>query len=171
MKLKIMPKHLILALAGCVFALSATAQWQWVGKDGRKVFSDRPPPSEIQDKDILKQPGGQHRAAAVPVETGEPAPVAKANANTPRISGKDSELETKKKKLEDEEAAKKKAEDEKLAKSRAENCERVKKGLVTFQSGVRVATTNAKGEREIMDDAARAAESKRLQAIVDSDCK
>jgi hypothetical protein len=30
---------------------------------------------------------------------------------------------------------------------------------------------NSKGEREIMDDAARAAEAKRLQEIMAADCK
>jgi hypothetical protein len=33
-----------------------------------------------------------------------------------------------------------------------------------------MATTNAKGEREIMDDKARAAENQRLNAIIQSDC-
>lgn len=180
MELKITPRHLLLLLAGWAFALSAAAQWQWVGKDGRKVFSDRPPPSDIQDKDILKQPGGRGRAKA-PVAAPEPteggAPVAAATAapaakaNTPKISGKDAELETKKKKLEEEEAAKKKVDDEKVAKARADNCERTKKAMATIQSGARISTTNTKGEREIMDDNARAAENKRLQAIMDSDCK
>jgi len=177
MELKITPKHLLLLLAGWTFALSAAAQWQWVGKDGRKVFSDRPPPADIQDKDILKQPGGRGRAKA-PVAATEPAevsaPVAAApaaKANTPKISGKDAELQAKKKKLEEEEAEKKKAEEEKVAKGRADNCERAKKGLASFQSGTRMSTVNAKGEREYMDDNARAAESKRLQAIIDSDCK
>ncbi|MDP3828968.1 MAG: DUF4124 domain-containing protein [Polaromonas sp.] len=181
MQLKITPKHLLLLLAGWTFALSAAAQWQWVGKDGRKVFSDRPPPTDIQDKDILKQPGGRGRAKA-PVAATEPtaegaAPVAAAaaasaaKANTPKISGKDAELEAKKKKLEEEEAAKKKADDEKVAKARADNCERTKKAMVTIQSGARISTTNTQGEREIMDDSGRAAESKRLQAIIDSDCK
>ncbi|MDP3248231.1 MAG: DUF4124 domain-containing protein [Polaromonas sp.] len=177
MELKITPKHLLVLLAGWTFALSAAAQWQWIGKDGRKVFSDRPPPSDIQDKDILKQPGGRGRAKA-PVAATEPtpdgaAPVAAAPAaktNTPKISGKDAELEAKKKKLDEEEARKKKAEEEKVTQAKAANCEQAKKGLATFQSGVRVATTNAKGEREIMDDNARAAESKRVQAIVDRDC-
>ncbi|MDI1268854.1 MAG: DUF4124 domain-containing protein [Polaromonas sp.] len=179
MELKLTPKHLLLLLAGWTFALSAAAQWQWIGKDGRKVFSDRPPPTDIQDKDILKQPGGRGRAKA-PVAATEPAegaaPVAAATAapaakaNTPKISGKDAELEAKKKKLDEEEARKKKAEEEKVAQAKAANCEQAKKGLATFQSGVRVATTNAKGEREIMDDNARAAESKRVQAIVDRDC-
>lgn len=178
MELKITPKHLLLLLAGWTFALSAAAQWQWIGKDGRKVFSDRPPPADIQDKDILKQPGGRSRAKA-PVAATEPtegaaaaataAPAAKAN--TPKISGKDAELETKKKKLEEEEAAKKKVDDEKVAKARADNCERTKKAMVTIQSGARISTTNTKGEREIMDDSGRAAESKRLQSIMDSDCK
>lgn len=183
MDLKITPKHLILALAGWAFALSAVAQYQWVGKDGRKVFSDRPPPADIQEKDILKQPGGRRAALPViPVETTEatssttaaaPATAAvkpKADPNAPKISGKDAELEAKKKKLEAEEAAKKKAEDEKVASAQAENCDRAKKAVATFQSGVRVANTNAKGEREIMDDNTRATELKRVQAVVDRDC-
>lgn len=184
MELKITPKHLFLVLAGWTFALSATAQWQWIGKDGRKVFSDRPPTSDIQEKDILKQPGGKGPKAApatapsaVPEVTGAAAtttgtaPAApKPNANAPKISGKDAELEAKKKKLEDEEAVKKKADDEKIAKAKAENCERAKKSMATLQSGSRISTTNAKGEREIMDDSGRTAETKRLQGIIDSEC-
>ncbi|MDP2817732.1 MAG: DUF4124 domain-containing protein [Polaromonas sp.] len=179
MDLKITPKHLILALAGWAFALSAAAQYQWVGKDGRKVFSDRPPPADIQEKDILKQPGGRRAAVLViPTETAEVASTTAAAAaakpkvdpNAPKISGKDAELEAKKKKLEEEAAAKKKAEDEKIAQAQAENCERAKKAVATFQSGVRVASTNAKGEREIMDDSVRASELKRVQAVVDRDC-
>lgn len=180
MELKMTPKHLLLILAGWTFALSASAQWQWIGKDGRKVFSDRPPPAEIQDKDILKQPGGKERAAApaaTVVEGAAAAPAtaaptaAKPGANVPKISGKDAELEAKKKKLEDDEAVKKKADEEKVAKAKTENCERAKKSMATIQSGSRISTTNAKGEREVMDDSARAAESKRLQAIVDSECQ
>lgn len=179
MDLKITPKHLILALAGWAFALSAAAQYQWVGKDGRKVFSDRPPPADIQEKDILKQPGGRRAAPVVaPADNGDaspaPAPVAVArpqvDSNAPKISGKDAELQARKKKLEDEEAAKKKAEDDKVAQGQAENCDRARKAAATIQSGVRVSNTNAKGEREIMDDSARAAELKRVQAVVDRDC-
>jgi hypothetical protein len=187
MELKITPKHLMLVLAGWTFALSATAQWQWIGKDGRKVFSDRPPTSDIQEKDILKQPGGKGpKAAPAPAPSAAPegsatatatgattgaAPsAAKPNANAPKISGKDAELEAKKKKLEDEEAVKKKADDEKIAKAKAENCERAKKSMATLQSGSRISTTNAKGEREIMDDSGRTAETKRLQGIIDSEC-
>lgn len=183
MDLNITPKQLILLLAGWAFALSAAAQYQWIGKDGRKVFSDRPPPADVQQKDILKQPGG--RRAALPAIPAEPADAAgsgaaatpavaaakpKADPNAPKLSGKDAELEARKKKLEEEEAAKKKAEEEKVAQVRAENCERAKKAVAVLQSGVRVSSTNAKGEREIMDDNARGAELKRVQAVADRDC-
>jgi hypothetical protein len=36
---------------------------------------------------------------------------------------------------------------------------------------VRLARVNEKGEREMVDDAARATELKRIKAIIDADCK
>jgi hypothetical protein len=36
---------------------------------------------------------------------------------------------------------------------------------------LRISQTNAKGEREILDDAQRAAEVKRIEKIIASDCK
>ena len=175
---KLASKTLALAIGFCALALtvtSASAQWQWVEKDGRKIFSDRPPPVEIAEKDILKRPAGATRAAATP----EPAAAAKpaaasapANkASAPKLSGKDAELEAKKKKAEEDEAAKKKVEDDKAAKVKAENCERAKTGLATLQSGVRMSSINAKGEREIFDDAKRASETQRAQEVIDSTCK
>ena len=166
---------LVLTLASGSFAVTAVAQWQWVEKDGRKVFSDRSPPAEIQDKDILKRPPGAVRTAVVTDATAaaaaKPASAPLLKASAPKLSGKDAELEAKKKKADDEEILKKKAEEDKLAKAKAENCERAKSSLATLQSGVRMASTNAKGEREIYDDAKRQSETKRTQDIIDSSCK
>jgi len=39
-----------------------------------------------------------------------------------------------------------------------------------MDSGVRVSITNTKGEREILDDAARAAEQKKIRAVTEADC-
>lgn len=178
MRLSIAPKQLVLILAGWAIAVSAAAQWQWLDKDGRKVFSDRPPPAETKDRDILKQPGNRARSNASPAnaeaDPAAPAAVAvvpAAKTNAPKLSGKDSELEAKKKKLEEEETAKKKVEEEKLILAKADNCARARKGLASLQSGVRISIVNAKGEREFMDDNTRANENKHLQTIVDSDCK
>lgn len=168
-----MTKHRLFCLAlGCLWALAASAQYQWVDKSGRKVFSDQPPPADIPQKDILRQPGAAPRPAAVPAPSGDAAAGApKAASSAPRLSGVDKGLEEKKKQAEDAEAAKKRAQDEQNAKQRAENCNRARSSKADFDSGMRIARTNAQGEREFIDDDTRAAEAKRLQGIIASDCK
>ncbi|MEO6322038.1 MAG: DUF4124 domain-containing protein [Polaromonas sp.] len=171
MDFKSLTRNLILLVASSSFMHAAPAQWQWIDKDGRKVFSDRAPSAEIPQKNILKQPGVKVISPAPGAEAAAPAaPLVASKASTPKLSDKDAQLEARKKQVDDEEDAKKKAEEEKLAKSRADNCDRAKKGLVAVQSGVRLTVTNAKGEREFMDDNERTKEGKRLQGIADSEC-
>jgi hypothetical protein len=95
---------------------------------------------------------------------------ANAPALAPKVNGKDKELDEKKKQADEAAAAKKKAEEEKVARAKADNCTRARQEKTTLDSGVRIATTNAAGEREVMDDAARAAETQRVQAIIESNC-
>ena len=150
---------------------SAMAQWQWVDSTGRKVFSDTPPPAGTPEKNIIKAPGSRSAAAPrVAVAATAPAQGTPSAAAAPKPSGRDEQLEAKKKQAEEAEQAKKKAEAEKVAKSRAENCERAKRAKATLDSGIRIATTNAKGEREIMDDKARGDEAKRMDETIRSDC-
>jgi hypothetical protein len=163
----------VISLAAALLPALACAQWQWIDKDGRKVFSDRSPPSDIPAKNILRQPGGKPPpvpAEAEPSDSAAAPAVAKAAGDVPKISGKDKALEEKKKQAEQEAEAKKKAEEEKLAQNKAENCERAKRSLVTMNSGARVRVPNAKGELEYMSDETRAAETKRLQDIT-AGCK
>lgn len=165
----------LLGLALAVPAL-CFGQWQWVDKDGRKVFSDQAPPADVPTRNILRQPGQKGRS--VPVEaaapasaTSQPVQPAQPTAAAPKLTGKDKELQEKKRRAEAAEAEKKKAEEEQIAKLRAENCERARRSKAGFDSGVRIAQTNAKGEREILDDAQRAAEVKRLERIIASECR
>ena len=149
------------------------AQWQWIDKDGRKVYSDQSPPADIPAKNVLKQPGLRTSPAAMaaePVAAAGSQP-AKPAASAPKLSGKEKELEDKKKQAEAVEAEKKKASEEQVAKLRAENCERAKRSKASFDSGARIARTNAKGEKEYLDDATRASEAKRLEGIIANDCK
>lgn len=169
MDFKFLTRTLVLALAGSVLALPSFAQWQWLDKEGRQVFSDRPPPADIPQKSILKAPRFSSQSTAdIAVDLSAPVPYAKASM--PILSGRDTELEARKKQADALVESKKQAEAEKLASARADNCERVKKGQAALSSGVRIAVVNAKGEREFMDDAARSAETKRLQAIAVTDC-
>jgi len=150
------------------FTQIAFAQWQWVDNTGRKVFSDTPPPANIPDKNVLKRPGA--RAPMAPAtEPSEDATSAAAPA-APKPPTTDPQLEAKKREAEAAEEARKKAEEARVAKLRADNCQRAQRAKTTMDSGVRIATTNAQGEREIMDDAARAAETRRLSEIMQRDC-
>lgn len=162
-----MKMHLSLVLAlGCALPLAASAQWQWIDQSGSKVFSDRAPPPDIPAKNILRQPGGVARNAPVA------APAAPASAaSAPKISGVDKALEEKKKQADATEAAQRKAEQDKNTAARAENCARARQSKANFDSGIRIARTNDKGEREILDDAARASETKRLQDVMAADCQ
>ncbi|MBU4423378.1 MAG: DUF4124 domain-containing protein [Gammaproteobacteria bacterium] len=165
---------LVLLAFACAWSMGASAQWQWIDKDGRKVFSDRAPPLDIPDKSILKQPGGNPgaRADQKPVLATAAAAEAAAAASTPKVPapGKDKELEEKKAQAEAAEAAKKKAEEEKLAKAKADNCARARQAKATFESGRLITHTNAQGERVFLDEATRKAESKRIDGIMASDC-
>ncbi len=156
------------ALLGLTLALPAAAQWKWRDPHGQTQYSDLPPPPGIPEKDILQRPGtgsaARRAAAAVPASAASAAALPAARASDP-------ELEARRKKAEDEAAAKKKAEDDKVAAARAENCKRAQAQMRTLDSGIRIARVNAKGEREILDDDARAAETRRTQGLIASECK
>jgi len=153
---------------------AALAQWQWLDKDGRSVFSDRSPPPNIPEKSILQRPGKTLIAPAnraADSTDGEAAVPAQVTGSGPKISGIDQDLAAKKKKAEAEQAAKNKAEESRVAAAKADNCKRARSAKAGLDSGVRMSRFNAKGEREIMDDAARSAEANRLQSIINADCR
>lgn len=161
-------RAIVLAALTTLTAGAATAQWQWIDGTGSRVFSDTPPPAGTPEKNILKRPGAARVAAAPSTPSTSTASTTVAPGAKP--SGKDSELEARKKQADEAEEAKKKAEMEKFAKTRADNCERAKRAKATLDSGIRIATTNAKGEREILDDKNRAIESQRLNDVIGSEC-
>ena len=92
------------------------------------------------------------------------------SSSAPKFTARDVELETRKKQAADLEKAQKQAEAEKIASAKADNCDRAMKGQASLLSGVRISITNAKGEREFLDDNSRLTEARRLQTIADSDC-
>lgn len=156
----------LLLLVALGLGLPAAAQWKWRDQNDKLVFSDRPPPSEVPDARILQRPGAGHTPAAVA------APAAPQAAETaPKLPSQDKELQERRQQAEAQEAAKQAAQQEAQAKARADNCTRARRAKTTYDSGVRIARTDAKGEREFVDDATRAAESRRLQGIIASDCR
>jgi hypothetical protein len=165
------PLRVTLLGLACALPALSLAQWQWIDKDGHKVFSDQSPPAEVPAKNILRRPGSRGAPAAAAEPAAAASQAVKPAPSAPKITGKDKELQEKKKQAEAAEAEKKKAQEEEIAKVRADNCARAKRSKVAFDSGVRISTTNAKGEREIMDDAARASEVKHIDHVIATDCK
>jgi hypothetical protein len=162
----------LLALA-CSVPLAASAQWQWVDKDGRKVFSDQAPPSDIPANRVLRAPAGRSLpkdASDAPVAAA-PAAVTAAVPALPKPTGKDPVLEEKRKQAVAAETAKKKAEEEKIAAVRAENCEQARSAKAGLDSGMRITRTDANGEKMYLDDNQRAAELKRMQEVIARDCQ
>jgi Domain of unknown function (DUF4124) len=162
-----LPVWFCIGFSLCVATLPAAAQWKWKDARGQVVISDVPPPRDVPDSQVLQKPGALARRTAE-----QPAAVASAPAAEPVAKAKvDPELEARRKRTESEEGNRAKAEEEKVAAQRAENCKRARAHLSTLESGIRLARTNDKGEREIMDDKGRADEMQRTRQIVTSDCR
>jgi hypothetical protein len=157
-------RALLLASALLLAILPAQAQWKWRDKGGQITASDLPPPRDVPEKDILQRPDLSSRRP--------PAPAASAASGLqPGKPGVDKELDSRRRAGEQEQQAKARADEEKLAAQRAENCRRARGHLSALESGQRIARTNDKGEREILDDKGRADEMRRANEVITSDCR
>lgn len=164
------PSRILLFAASLCLSASALAQYQWIDHNGRRVFSDRPPPVDIDEKNIVSQPG----TVEVPV----PAPAAQtenADAEAQRPSaGVDpalqQELDQQQQQAEAAEAAEQKAQEQRQAEARGDNCRRARSAVATLESGRRMAQVNEKGEREIMSDAQREADLAKARQMVRDNC-
>lgn len=163
------PFFYVLAVALAVASLPASAQYKWRDKTGVTQYSDMPPPAGTAEKDVLQQPASVSKKNAAPAPVATPASGVTVSA-APIRSG-EPELEAKLRKTEQDKAAKTKAEDDKQVALRAENCTRAKAFQRTLDDGVRITRTDAKGEREFLDDKARAEEARRTKTVINSDCK
>ncbi|MEO8525352.1 MAG: DUF4124 domain-containing protein [Caldimonas sp.] len=170
--------HLIRSIATALAAvlalitLPAEAQWKWKDKSGHVQYSDLPPPTGTPDQDILARPATQRRnASAAPFLPASAAPALGAASNPLKPRMVEPELDAKLKKADAEQAAKVKAEEDRLALAKADNCTHARAQLRTLDSGVRLARSNEKGEREILDDKQRADETKRAKDVIAGDCK
>lgn len=153
------------ALALLLLSAPAEAQWKWRDSRGQIHISDIPPPRDVPEKDVLQRPDLVLRRPA-------PAPVAAASAAAAPVKAPvDAELEERKRKAEQEQAARAKADEQRAAAVRKDNCQRARAQLATLDSGQRIARIKADGEREILDDDARAKEAQRAREAIASECR
>lgn len=157
------------------FAGSALAQWQWVGDDGRKVFSDLPPPAHIAPQKILKRPAALVVKPAA--EAPEPAAQAKTHAAEPAGQQEQEAAHKEEAVKQAEEAAKLKAqaakekqEAAKLAQQRQINCQQAQAAQATLQSGRMLSHINERGEQGFLSDEQRKQQLQRAQTVIKNEC-
>lgn len=159
-------------LFGC--AALAQAQYGWIDAKGIRQYSDRPPPTSIPLKNIFKAPKGQlsadnpppaEAAPAAAVSTAVPAALpATPSKAAPTLAEREADYVKRQKTAAEQE---KKARDDKAnAGAAADNCERARSAKRTLDSGTRISTTDANGDKAFMDDAQRAAESARVDKML-----
>lgn len=155
-------------------AAQAQAIWKWRDASGAIQISDRAPPKDVQDKDILQRPTNIRPATVADAAAAAASAVAPTMPAT-AASGVDSELEAKRRKLLQDQKAQRQAQEaaqkERQQAARAENCERTRNYLAALDGGQRLARLNAKGEKEVLDDAARADERQRTLAQIEQNCR
>jgi hypothetical protein len=166
------PIALVVVLTA-VIATAATAQtapmppaWKWRDAAGQVHVSDLPPPLSVPAKDILDRPPLQRKVAAA-----EAAATSAAAAPLNTGPKTDPELEARRKRAADEQAAQQRQQQDRDLVLRADNCSRAKGALAGLAEGQRMTRTNAKGEREVLDDKERADEMQRARAVIASDCR
>lgn len=150
---------LALLAAALIAAGPADAQYQWRDNSGQMVFSDKPPPADVKPSQIIRaQPLPNYPAAAAPAPS----------AATPSLADQQMQ-EREKAQAKAAEERKKHDEAERTARL-AQACEQMRSELRTLDSGMRVASVNAAGEREYMSDDDRAKRTTELKKNLQDNC-
>jgi len=146
---------LFVCMMGVAFGGMAQ-QYKWVDKDGKVQYGDTPPPG-VKPTPLRPPPGPSQAPPAAAKKDAE-------KALSPEAAFRKRQQEAKEK---DEKAGKERAE----AETRRTNCDGAQVTLRQLQSGVRMSTMNAAGERVFIDDEQRAKETERAQRAVSEWCK
>jgi hypothetical protein len=178
-----MPRLLLIGSAIVALLLSgpAAAQWAWRNSSGAMVFSDRAPPKSVPEKDILRRPEATAAPRYDAVPQAEAASDSKATAEVPKAAAAatapapktlaEREIESRQRQQQLAEAQKKADDEEQRKAKMSENCERLRSYQRALGEGMRIARVNSAGERVVLDDAARAAESERTRAQIEQNCR
>ena len=151
--------RVLAVLAALAFAAAATAQtYKWVDKDGKVRYGDQPPPG------VKATP---LKGASGPAAPAAPAPSAKKDDK----KALSPEAAFRKRQLEQKEAEEKATKERADADVRRQNCDVARANLRQLESGQRISSVNAQGERVFVDDSERAAQTQRAQKAVSEHCK
>lgn len=155
------------------------AQWAWKDGNGRLVYSDRPPPSDIKPASIVRQPTQQMLPNPAAVsgavdDANKPSDPKNSDTKTPTSNAPktiaERDMEFRKRQQERADSDRKAAEEQTKNAAKTAECERARGYMRSLEDGVRITRTDATGNREFLDDAQRAAEVERTRKIIQGTC-
>ena len=167
-------------LAAGLTSTPSQAQWAWKDNNGRVVYSDRPPPTDIKATNIIRQPSTQTSANPAPAsgpldDAAKSADPKSADAKAPPAANApktvaEREMEFRKRQQERADSEKKSSEEQAKSAAKTAECDRARGYMKSLEDGVRVTRTDAAGNREFLNDEQRAAETDRTRKIIQSTC-
>lgn len=181
------------ALAACLVGAAhllitpaAQAQYKWTDENGRVIYSDRPPlsaPGPVTTLRPVPRPPGAGAAGAAGAASGQGAPTASpaeasaeadkrpaGEATAPRTLAE--REQAMRKRLQEREKAERKAEDDaRRASEIARACQDRAADLRVLESGARVATVDARGERSFLSDEQIAGRADALRRALAEECR
>ncbi|TFW32953.1 DUF4124 domain-containing protein [Massilia horti] len=133
-----------------LYAGLAQAQYVWIDAKGVRQYSDRPPPPGTPRAQILKAPKGLAQEPDAP-------PAAQAQIDKkkgpPTLAEREQDFRKRQQARAEEDT--KAAEETQRKQAQAENCEAARRYKAALESGERMSTTTASGERGFLTDAER----------------
>jgi hypothetical protein len=152
--------RLFAIIAALAFSAGAAAQmYKWKDENGRTQYGDTPPPGV--DATPMRAP-----AAGTP----PPASPAAKKGDAKNEKALSPEAAFRKRQQERDAADEKEAKDRAQAEEKRVHCEQAQGQVRMLESGQRVATMNADGERMVMDDDQRARQLQIAQKAVAGWC-
>lgn len=150
-------KRFVVIVAALAFSAAAAAQtYKWVDQDGKVRYGDTPPPG-VKATPLRPPPG--------PISS--PSPASQDGKKDKPLTP---EAAFQKRQMERSEAEQKAAKEKDDAERKRANCESAQSRLRLLQSGARVATVDAQGERVFISDEERARDLERTQKAVNEAC-
>ena len=172
--------RLLFAIALLLGAACAHAQYAWIGENGVRHFSDRPPPPGTPANKVLKTPRHAQPAPPAPaqaqpqpaVTVAGPAPMpvpdaAKARL-TPTLAAREAAYRERDKLRAEND--KKEAAEAVRRRELAERCASARQVKAQSESGIRVGKIDAKGEHTYLTDEEKAADAARANKVL-ADCR
>ncbi|MCC2973930.1 DUF4124 domain-containing protein [Massilia sp. IC2-476] len=150
--------------AACALLLGSTlahAQYSWIGENGVRQFSDRPPPPSTPPHKILKAPGRLPAPQAAPAPAAATPGIAK---ELPDLAQRERDYLKRTKAREEQE--KKELVEAQRRRDDGERCDAARQARAQVESGIRISRVNAKGERSFASDQERAEQLARANRIL-----